>query len=112
MILQPLVSHFVQQLQILPAEVEVISDSVYANSQTLDGRRFAEEYVRRRNLADKGIVESSSSSTGSFGPPNEQAPASDGWNEVAKKGQSNANRDDGNDNAAFKVVAGKKKGKR
>ena len=51
------VDDFVQQLLFLPAEAEIISDSVYANSQTLDGRRFAEEFIRRRKLADKGIVD-------------------------------------------------------
>lgn len=107
-----LVGDFVQQLQILPAEVEIISDSVYANSQTLDGRRFAEEYVRRRNLAERGIMDTSAPSAGSFGPSTEQASSSSGWNEVAKKGPSNANHDDDSDSAAFKVVAGKKKGKR
>ncbi|EEP81623.1 predicted protein [Uncinocarpus reesii 1704] len=38
------VDDFVQQLLLLPPETEIISDSVYANSQTLDGRRFAEEH--------------------------------------------------------------------
>jgi PERQ amino acid-rich with GYF domain-containing protein len=28
--------------------LEIISDSVYANSSTLDGRRFANEYASRR----------------------------------------------------------------
>ncbi|KAK2791040.1 hypothetical protein FQN53_007229 [Emmonsiellopsis sp. PD_33] len=107
------VDDFVQQLLLLPPETEIISDSVYANSQTLDGRRFAEEFVRRRKLADKGIVDPASLNAGSngFGPVSESA--TDGWNEVAKKGQSaSANREDSTSNAAFKVVAAKKKGKR
>ena len=100
------VDDFVQQLVLLPADAEIISDSVYANSQTLDGRRFAEEFVRRRKLADKGIVDpvytmASANNNSSGG----------GWNEVAKKG-SHHNKEEDNANAAFKVVAPRKKGKR
>ncbi|KAL2872824.1 uncharacterized protein BJX67DRAFT_20591 [Aspergillus lucknowensis] len=99
------VDDFVQQLLLLPAEAEIISDSVYANSQTLDGRRFAEEFIRRRKLADKGIVESVS--TGALEQKN-----GGGWSEVAKKGSSNTNREEDTSSAAFKVVAPRKKGKR
>ncbi|THC92047.1 hypothetical protein EYZ11_008485 [Aspergillus tanneri] len=87
------VEDFVQQLLQLPAETEIISDSVYANSQTLDGRRFAEEFIRRRQQADKGIVEGETN----------------GWSEVAKRG-SGTSREEGN--SAFKVVAPRKKGRR
>ncbi|EEH36304.1 GYF domain-containing protein [Paracoccidioides lutzii Pb01] len=106
------VDDFVQQLLLLPPETEIISDSVYANSQTLDGRRFAEEFIRRRKLADKGVVDPASLNAGSngFGTTSDSN-ASDGWNEVAKKGQSAAHRED-TSNAPFKVVAAKKKGKR
>ncbi|OAL72431.1 GYF domain-containing protein [Trichophyton violaceum] len=104
------VDDFVQQLLFLPAESEIISDSVYANSQTLDGRRFAEEFIRRRKLADKGIIDTASS--GAFGSPAESKNSSDGWNEVAKKGNAAASREDQTtSNASFKVVS-KKKGKR
>ncbi|KAK2848551.1 hypothetical protein FQN49_005611 [Arthroderma sp. PD_2] len=106
------VDDFVQQLLFLPPESEIISDSVYANSQTLDGRRFAEEFIRRRKLADKGIVDPASSGVGAFGSPAESKNSSDGWNEVAKKGNAAATREDPTaSNAAFKVVS-KKKGKR
>ena len=33
-----------------PDVLEIISDSVYANSSTLDGRRFANEFTARRRL--------------------------------------------------------------
>ncbi|KAL8637180.1 MAG: hypothetical protein Q9228_005524, partial [Teloschistes exilis] len=36
------VDDFTSQLLLLPAEMDIISDSIYAASQTLDGRRFAE----------------------------------------------------------------------
>ena len=96
---------FVQQLLFLPAEAEIISDSVYANSQTLDGRRFAEEFIRRRKLADKGIVDPVN--TSAF----DQKASSGGWSEVAKKSSSQTRQEE-DTSAAFKVVAGKKKGKR
>lgn len=104
------VDDFVQQLLFLPAEAEIISDSVYANSQTLDGRRFAEEFIRRRKLADKGIVDPVSPSA--FADKN-----GGGWNEVAKKGSTASStaqgqREEEASNAAFKVVAPRKKGKR
>jgi PERQ amino acid-rich with GYF domain-containing protein len=104
------VDDFVQQLLFLPAEAEIISDSVYANSQTLDGRRFAEEFIRRRKLADKGVVEPVSPTLG-------EQKNGGGWSEVAKKGStasaaSQASREEEAANAAFKVVAPRKKGKR
>ncbi|RMJ21013.1 GYF domain protein [Aspergillus sp. HF37] len=99
------VDDFVQQLLLLPAEAEIISDSVYANSQTLDGRRFAEEFIRRRKLADKGIVDPVAASAFA-----EQKNGGE-WSEVAKKGSSSAPRED-DSNAAFRVVAPRKKGKR
>jgi len=100
------VDTFVQDLLMLPPEIEIISDSVYANSQTLDGRRFAEEFVRRRKLADKGIVEPATN--GVQGGAGSDGKTTGGWSEVAKKGP--APKDESN--AAFKVVATKKKGKR
>ncbi len=103
----------------LPPEIEIISDSVYASSQTLDGRRFAEEFVRRRKLADTGIVEPAPGPPGMVagGADGKNANAGGGWSEVAKKPGAK-DKDDGagagnvNANASFKVVAGKKKGKR
>lgn len=31
-----------------PTVIEIISDSIYANSSTLDGRRFAAEFCQKR----------------------------------------------------------------
>jgi len=109
--MQHIVDDFVQQLLMLPPETEIISDSVYANSPTLDGRRFAEEFIRRRKLADKGIVESSASGSNGFAPStNTESKSGGGWSEVAKKGPSNAAKEE--PASAFKVVAAKKKGRR
>lgn len=49
------VDEFIQMLLSFPLEassdvLEIISDSVYANSSTLDGRRFANEFSSRRKL--------------------------------------------------------------
>lgn len=103
-----LVDDFVQQLLFLPAEAEIISDSVYANSPTLDGRRFAEEFIRRRKLADKGIVDPVSASAYA------DQKNGGGWSEVAKKGSSSSSHanEEESASAAFKVVAPRKKGKR
>jgi PERQ amino acid-rich with GYF domain-containing protein len=103
------VDSFIDTLTMLPPEAEIIADSVYGASQTLDGRRIAEEFIRRRKNADKGIVEPASTMV-SHGVLNggESKSASGGWSEVAKKGPEKKEES----NAQFKVVAGKKKGKR
>ena len=100
--------NFVSELLLLPAEPDIISDSIYANSQTLDGRRFAEEFVKRRKMADRGVVPDSASAP-SFSSPNNptENKTGGGWSEVAKKGPPAAKEES---NAAFKVVGGKKKG--
>jgi len=72
----------------------------------MDGRHFADEFIRRKKLADKGVVEKQ--------PPT-PASASDnkgggGWSEVAKKGGGNQKED--SMPAGFKVVPGRKKGKK
>jgi len=103
-----LVDNFVTELLLLPAEPDIISDSIYANSQTLDGRRFAEEFVRRRKMADRGVVPDSASTPGFFSANSaSENKTGGGWSEVAKKGPPAAKEEN---NASFKVVGGKKKG--
>jgi PERQ amino acid-rich with GYF domain-containing protein len=103
-----IVDNFVNELLVLPAEPDIISDSIYANSQTLDGRRFAEEYVRRRRMADRGQVPDSASTPGFSSPSHmNESKGGGGWSEVAKKGPAPAKEES---NAAFKIVGGKKKG--
>ncbi|KPI40662.1 GYF domain-containing protein mpd2 [Cyphellophora attinorum] len=102
------VESFVQDLLMLPPEIEIIADSVYANSQTLDGRRIAEEFVRRRKNADKGIVEPIGPQIGLNGSADAKSAGGAGWSEVAKKGPEKAAQDVGG--AQFKVVPSKKKG--
>ncbi|KAF3937407.1 hypothetical protein ABW19_dt0207341 [Dactylella cylindrospora] len=103
------VDDFLNMIMSFPLEVDLISDSVYQQSTTIDGRRFAEEFIRRRKLAQQGVVvdhghgEESKSSNSS------------GWNEVAKKGRegsassTSGTTGDSLGNGSFKVVQGKKK---
>ena len=96
----------------LPSEPEILSEAVYANSPTLDGRRFAEEFIRRRKLADKGVIPDTPTSghTG-FSPSNGgESKSAGGWSEVAKKGPAGGSKEE--PSSTFKVVAAKKKGKR
>lgn len=74
----------------------------------MDGRHFAEEYVRRKKLAEKGVVEKHSSA---------DRAVSGGWSEVAKKGgnavaPAQQAADANAAGAEFKIVSGKKKGRK
>ena len=74
----------------------------------MDGRHFAEEFIRRKRLAEKGVVEKQPmlSETKSAG-------TSSGWSEVAKKGGVGQIKEDATVPAAgFKVVPSRKKGKK
>lgn len=111
------VATFQAALDVLPLDTGLIADAVYANSTTMDGRHFAEEFVRRKKLAERGVVEKQPDNKGGNGG---------GWSEVAKKGSSSNSaaaaaaaaaatspRDDASMQAAgFKVVPGRKKGKK
>jgi len=74
----------------------------------MDGRRWAEEYIKRRNAAGTGIVIEAGTPTG--------ANSSGGWNEVAKTRPASqtpaAAAGVPETSSAFRVVAGKKKGGR
>jgi PERQ amino acid-rich with GYF domain-containing protein len=77
---------------------EIISDTIYAHSSTLDGRHFAEEFLKRRKALGAALdVPPSAASVTSSGS---------GWNEVLKKEKTKDAS--GEWNSAFKVVAGKK----
>jgi len=100
---------FVSSLLSFPADAELITESVHSASNTLDSRHFAEEFLRRRKLADKGIIDDRNTSS-----PAENKSSSSGWSEVAKKGGASATQQQPSalENSNFKVVAAKKKGKR
>ncbi|MCJ1400360.1 hypothetical protein MMC11_003565 [Xylographa trunciseda] len=104
------VDDFVRNLLQLPSEPEILSEAVYANSPTLDGRRFAEEFIRRRKLADRGIIPDTPTSLGFSTSNGGEGKTGGGWSEVAKKGPANGAKEE--PASAFKVVATKKKGKK
>jgi len=100
------VDDLVSGLLTFPPEIEIITEAIHSSSQTMDSRHFAEEFLRRKRLADKGIVDAASTSS----PATEKAAGgAGGWSEVAKKGGAEK-KEDGPGNSAFKVVAAKKKG--
>jgi PERQ amino acid-rich with GYF domain-containing protein len=99
-----LVDEFVNGLLSFPSEADVITEAVHSVSQTIDSRHFAEEFIRRRKLADKGMVDTTSQST--VAPSGAESKAG-GWSEVAKKGPTNAPKEEPNN---FKVVAAKRRG--
>lgn len=100
------VDEFMAFLYDLPSDTELITEAVHSSSSTMDSRHFAEEFVRRRALADKGKPQPPS---GTSAPANHSAAEgkSGGWSEVARKGPVSATKEESN---AFKVVPSKKKG--
>ncbi|PNS16842.1 GYF domain-containing protein mpd2 [Sphaceloma murrayae] len=102
---------FVTNLLAFPPEADIITEAVHSVSNTIDSRHFAEEFMRRRKMADKGVFDAASVGK-SASPANGDANKGGGWSEVAKKGKegqvSKAEELAGN----FKVVAAKKKAKR
>src|SRR4051812_27812123 len=84
------------------ATVEIIQDMIYANSSSLDGRRFADDFVKRRKADALGI-------------PNGGAATSAGFTETTRNGATLTGISPkviAPEDAAFKVVTkkGKKKG--
>lgn len=81
----------------------------------MDGRHFAEEFVRRKRLADKGIVEKQPAAKTAAGGVHGGSGKNDneGWSEVAKKGGASGHKDDSAiPGGQFRVVPGRKKGKK
>ncbi|KAF2154079.1 hypothetical protein K461DRAFT_277148 [Myriangium duriaei CBS 260.36] len=107
---------FISNLLAFPNELDLVTEAVHSVSTTIDSRHFAEEFLRRRKQADRGVFEVFGAAGGS--PAN--AEKSSGWSEVAKKGGSSSKADltgagaaaGKEELAAFKVVQAKKKGKR
>lgn len=98
---------FVDSLQHLPLDLTIISEAVYASSKTMDGRHFAEEFIRRKKLAEKGVVDRQAT----VAAPSENKSSGGGWSEVAKKGGSSHAKEESVP-AGFKVVPSRKKGKK
>lgn len=78
-----------------PDSKEIIADTIYSNSSTMDGRRFAEEFLKRRRAADA-----------------ENTSNGESWSEILQR-NTNTNKpmNDGW-NSSFKVVGGKKKNRK
>ncbi|CAK3811024.1 GYF domain-containing mpd2 [Lecanosticta acicola] len=93
----------------LPADLEMITEAVHGVSSTLDSRHFGEEFMRRKRLADKGIIDTTVPKSAS---PSHAANkgAADGWSQVAQKKRPEETREDSYGNGNFKVVPSKKKG--
>ncbi len=77
----------------------------------MDGRHFAEEFIRRKKLADRGGVEKQPTKSPSA---DIQSSTAGGWNEVAKKSSYKEPNNEANSmqGVGFKVVPGRKKGKK
>ncbi|KAI1490121.1 hypothetical protein F5X96DRAFT_572025 [Biscogniauxia mediterranea] len=105
------IDNFANTLLAFPLIPDIISDAIYANSKTMDGRHFAQEFIRRKKLADKGVVEKQPINS----PLTDtQSSMAGGWNEVAKKNNHKEATSDASSiqAAGFKVVPGRKKGKK
>lgn len=86
---------------------DIVTEAVHGVSNTLNSRRFADDLVRRRQLAEKGILAQDSTPP----PPLPGSSSTGGWNEVAKKGTA-ASQEPAHSPSNFKVVAAKKKGRK
>jgi PERQ amino acid-rich with GYF domain-containing protein len=105
------VDTFASTLTAFPLVPEIISDAIYANSKTMDGRHFATEFIRRKKLAEKGVVEKQPTNSPSA---DTQSSSAGGWNEVAKKSSHKEPASDSTSiqGPSFKVVPSRKKGKK
>lgn len=66
-----------------PSVMEIISDSIYANSSTLDGRRFTADFCTRRKqdaANGQGIGRSNSGASGGGGGGAKVLSLADGMN--------------------------------
>ena len=94
-----------------PLDSELILEAVYTHSKVkvMDGRRFAAEFIRFKELADQGKFDKTTTAS-------ESEDAGNGWNEVVKRG-GNGGSGSGDTGlqgqaAGFKVVPGRNKGRK
>jgi PERQ amino acid-rich with GYF domain-containing protein len=80
---------------------EIIRDTIYAHTSTVDGRHFAEEFLKRRKAlgAALDITVATPLTATNTGSANNSG---SGWNEVAKK--EKPKDASGEWNSAFKIV--------
>ncbi|KAI1340247.1 hypothetical protein F5Y15DRAFT_406899 [Xylariaceae sp. FL0016] len=84
---------FASSLLSFPLMPDIISDAIYANSKTMNGQQFASEFIRRKKLAEKGVVEKQPANSPSG---DAQSSSGGGWNEVAKKSNHKEAANDAN----------------
>ncbi|KAK9770859.1 hypothetical protein AB5N19_03981 [Seiridium cardinale] len=96
---------YTQTLLEFPAEASTIADVVYEISKTMNGREFANEFIRRKKLAEKGVFEKQGAVDVPLQPTG-------GWNEVAKKNPHKEANNGTSIPSDFKVVPARKKGKK
>lgn len=108
-----------ETLSVLGTDRDMITEAVHGVSHTIDSRHFAEEFLRRKKLAEKGVVEHSAPKSTASPAAGGAANGASGWSEVAKKGPGvaagsgkEAAARESESNGAFRVVPAKKKGKR
>lgn len=87
----------------------MLTEAVHGASSTIDSRHFAEEFIRRKKLAEKGLIDASAPPK-SASPHNASVDKTGGWSEVAKKGPTKEQPAKDESNGNFRVVAAKKKG--
>lgn len=78
-----------------PDSKEIIADTIYSNSSTMDGRRFAEEFLKRRKAADA-----------------ENTSNGETWSEILQRNTNTNKPTNDGWNSSFKVVGGKKKNRK
>ena len=83
----------------------MITEAVHSSSSTMDSRHFAEEFIRRRALADRG--KSQPVNTGTTSGATDENKNGGGWNEVLRRPPVSNGKDE---SQSFKVVPTKKKG--
>ncbi|KAI0127234.1 gyf domain-containing protein [Xylariales sp. AK1849] len=89
------INSFAQILMTFPPDANLIAEAIYGTSKTMNGQHFAAEFIRRKKLAEKGVIEKQTDVTAQSG----------GWNEVAKKTTHKEGGDSGALPAGFKVVS-------
>ncbi|KAK8052468.1 hypothetical protein PG993_003853 [Apiospora rasikravindrae] len=100
-------NEFIKSLLEMPLEADIIAEIIYGNSKTMNGQHFAVEFIRRKKLAERGVVEKQTIDVPA------QSGNAGGWNEVAKKStKTEATSEAAALPAGFKVVPGRKKGKK
>ena len=100
---------FVATLSELGNDRDMLMEAVHGATNKIDSRHFSEEFLRRKKMADKGLVDTSALGRSTASPHNAGSGQAGGWSEVAKKGPTKEpSRDESN--GAFRMVAAKKKG--